>query len=654
MIGGDTVLGLDTNDAQFIQFGREVFTNTARPGYSSLSYPHPITGLTNSTGNKGFTGIKISQLPPTTAALSGAELIPAANGGTNLAVTAAQIAALAILANGNVSRLHVTNDSYMGDTVTFGGGSHISGGDGTFYGPISAIGLLSDSFGVFPQSSDILTKTGNGSGLKNLPNTNNVFYSPTILQASLPTGLSVWVDGFDLVNSNAGAALKTWPNRTGGFAVTNSTGTVPLVYADGSGPYVVFNSSQMNISTNIVINCTNYAIFFICRPLVQAGMGAGFQMLFRTGGSGYNATFQLDTFNNSYLPVLGIYNNGGGNNYDTLPFVESDVSLIGVSVNATNVTFVSNNHTLSFYNSGTVTSDLGASLFDTSSAMAVYGILFFTNQVPASGFDSIRGLAKTHGAMKPVSRTVIIGGNSIPSGIGQSDGQGAPYMLAKKIQKPGVRVWNCATPSATGSNMLLQFQSLVAPLIKNAGDPVTEFYGETRNDIVVGPMNSTNAANNVLLYCKSIQAAGATAIAETCLPSSGLAVTDQTNANNIIRNFVTNGIPVCDIAANPFIGGTSPNATYYADSVHLNNLGQAIKAQIEADFLATNNVLPCANFADISLNFTSFYNQTSGPTWWGISNQFKSWSSNNAAQSAAPQVFYRYFNAASNSVDIPK
>ncbi len=114
---------------------------------------------------------------------------------------------------------------------------------------------------------------------------------------------------------------------------------------------------------------------------------------------------------------------------------------------------------------------------------------------------------------------------------------------------------------------------------------------EVTNELFAGASAATAYANYVA-YCQARQAAGFTVVAFTCVPRGADAdfETRRQATNALIRtNYATFATRLCDVGADATIGvpGAQNNATYYADTTHLNDAGYAIVAELaETEVLA--------------------------------------------------------------------
>lgn len=145
-------------------------------------------------------------------------------------------------------------------------------------------------------------------------------------------------------------------------------------------------------------------------------------------------------------------------------------------------------------------------------------------------------------------------------------------------------------PSSTFPNLTVDAVNRVDPILSQTGSKYLIIFAGT-NDIF---LNGTSGANTWTLaetYINARISAGWT-IANVCvgtmLPRQNAHESDRTAYNNAIRsNAAGMGYKVCDFAANTTIGeaGDENNPTYYLDTIHPNDAGHAILAQIVKDTL---------------------------------------------------------------------
>lgn len=145
-------------------------------------------------------------------------------------------------------------------------------------------------------------------------------------------------------------------------------------------------------------------------------------------------------------------------------------------------------------------------------------------------------------------------------------------------------------PSSTFPNLTVDAVNRVDPVLAYTGTKYLVIFAGT-NDIF---LNGTSGANTWTLaqtYINARISAGWTAAnicVGTMLPRQNANEANRTTLNTSIRsNAAGLGYKVCDFAANTTIGdaGDENNPTYYLDTIHPNDAGHAILAQIVKDTL---------------------------------------------------------------------
>lgn len=145
-------------------------------------------------------------------------------------------------------------------------------------------------------------------------------------------------------------------------------------------------------------------------------------------------------------------------------------------------------------------------------------------------------------------------------------------------------------PSSTFPNLTVDAVNRVDPVLSQSGTKYLVIFAGT-NDIF---LNGTSGAATWTLaqtYINARIAAGWTAAnicVGTMLPRQNANESARTTLNSSIRsNAASLGYKVCDFAANTTIGdaGDENNLTYYIDTIHPNDAGHAILAQIVKDTL---------------------------------------------------------------------
>ncbi len=116
-------------------------------------------------------------------------------------------------------------------------------------------------------------------------------------------------------------------------------------------------------------------------------------------------------------------------------------------------------------------------------------------------------------------------------------------------------------------------------------DPLFTLYGQTPNVCVVWNAHFTAVSTATYIadltsYCQARQAAGGTVIVATLADQGNLTVDQETDRQTICtwirNNYLTIASRLMDIALDPFVGlpgSYAAHPTYFADEIHLTNLG---------------------------------------------------------------------------------
>ena len=145
-------------------------------------------------------------------------------------------------------------------------------------------------------------------------------------------------------------------------------------------------------------------------------------------------------------------------------------------------------------------------------------------------------------------------------------------------------------PSNTFGNLTQDAVTRIDPILTYSGTKYLVIFAGT-NDIFLNGRNAAQTWALLQTYLNARISAGwtpANICVGTMLPRQSLNESIRTTYNASIRSNVPGmGCKVCDFAANATMGeaGDENNTTYYSDTIHPTDAGQAILAQIVKDTL---------------------------------------------------------------------
>lgn len=187
------------------------------------------------------------------------------------------------------------------------------------------------------------------------------------------------------------------------------------------------------------------------------------------------------------------------------------------------------------------------------------------------------GYRTTHAGSYCVQAAAAVAGQTVSPVLLGINGQGLNYVYS-------------VYPSNTFGTLTADAVTRVDPILSQTGTKYLVIFAGT-NDIFLN--GTSGAATWTLLetYINARITAGWTAAnicVGTMLPRQGSNESARSTLNGSIRsNAAGIGYKVCDFAANATIGdaGDENNTTYYIDTIHPNDAGHAILAQIVKDTL---------------------------------------------------------------------
>lgn len=184
------------------------------------------------------------------------------------------------------------------------------------------------------------------------------------------------------------------------------------------------------------------------------------------------------------------------------------------------------------------------------------------------------------------SSNVICDGNSLTLGTaGPNPGKSYPELLADSINSIG-SIYNKGIDSDYGSNMLLNFNADIKPLIKVDTSNLYICW-EITNDLYFGS-TSQEAVNNVLSLCDSAKAQGMTVMVINSLPrnqtkQAGGTIAEYNNDLDLANTLLLDQyFGHADMFVNCRWTSELQDPTdtnYFIDGIHLNEDGYALLVQ---------------------------------------------------------------------------
>lgn len=198
---------------------------------------------------------------------------------------------------------------------------------------------------------------------------------------------------------------------------------------------------------------------------------------------------------------------------------------------------------------------------------------------------------------------IIAHGDSITQGVGTTNAEtkSYPFLLYSQqtaahsstvyteinygINGQGLNYIYGVAPSNSYGTLTQDAVTRIDPFLAQSGTKYLIIFAGT-NDIFLNSISGANTWTLLLAYINARISAGWAAnriCVVTMLPRQGSHESDRTAYNGAIRsNQGSMGYLIADAAANSTLGdaGDKNNATYYADTIHLTDSGQAVLAGI--------------------------------------------------------------------------
>jgi hypothetical protein len=408
--------------------------------------------------------------------------------------------------------------------------------------------------------------------------------------------------GSTLVNSDA-QSVQEWVG-VNGTVFSQSTAAQKPSWDSGLGCLQFeITRDQFLLETAFGFDRRSYSAWLVCEFMtIRQGYGPNsesYHEIFSTTDP-TNLYYQKPGTASTYDPSAGehdtssyvihtsrallVYGGGASNSYIYLNGTKYTLSTMGSGTTAASVVFGGNN------------GSLGSSTF-----ARVFDVGFNNNQLSTTDLSTLLTYAQSRGVASSYVGNLVIDGDSITLGAGTTMNRNYPYYLGLPAN---IRQVNMAEVGINLSTLVSN--AYPDHYVVGSGNDVCIYWAAT-NDFALGSQSEATVLGNVKTYGSNRRTAGFNKVIYLSLlprgtsPGAGT-LTDANCFTNSSGSFcydlrsnydaaTLNVDALVELDQDPTIGGTiannnQGNTTYYKDTIHLTNAGEAIVANLVYPFVA--------------------------------------------------------------------